>query len=398
MRAIAQQFGTPVYVYSANIIRQRIADMQELFSTLDATIAFAIKVNNNLSILKLMADAGIGADIISRGELYRYLEAGGDHKKVMFAGVAKSEEEIAYAIDQKIALFNAESIDELLRINSIAAKKNTTVNVALRLNPDVEADTNAKISTGKRGVKFGISLDTILANIDKIKALKNICVLGVDMHIGSQILDSKPYVDAYTAMASTVKVLRDAGFDITTVDIGGGYGVPYRKDIGGFDIADYKKNALPILKSMNVKIIVEPGRYLVAESGALLMNVEYIKEEWGKSFVIVNGGMNDYIRVPMYDAYNDILPVVKREGSMIVDVVGPICETSDSFAIDRVLSPVIQGDKLALIDAGAYGFSMASNYNARPFIAEVLVDGDTPRLIRKRQPVEDMIIYEKDLL
>ena len=398
LNEIAAAYGTPVYVYSANTIRRRIAILKETFSELsDLTLSFAVKVNNNLGILRLMAEEGIGADIISCGELYRYLQAGGDHTKVMFAGVAKTEEEIAYAIDHKIAMFNAESIPEMVRINTIAEQKNTIVNVACRINPDVEAGTHDKITTGKRGVKFGISVATLKANLALIKSLKNIKFMGVDIHIGSQITDPEPFIEAYKVVARVIEDLRATGFDITVADLGGGIGIPYDKTKGGFSFERYRKEAIPVLKSMNVKIVAEPGRFLVGESAALLMNTEYIKEEWDKTFVIVNGGMNDYIRVALYDAYNDILPITRREGSMLADIVGPVCESSDFFAKGRELTPVKAGDKIALMDAGGYGMSMASNYNARPFIAEVLVDGAKTKLIRRRQTIEELILHETGL-
>jgi diaminopimelate decarboxylase len=391
---IAQKYGTPLYVYSADTIRKRVNNIKDALSDLpDVTISFAAKVNNNLSILRLLADMGLGADIISAGELYRFLQAGGDPAKVMFAGVAKSREEISYALDKGIFMFNAESLPELSRIDEIARAKGITANVSVRINPDVEAGTHDKITTGKRGSKFGIAVSTLLANTDSIKKLKNIKIIGVDVHIGSQILDVKPYADAYKVLASVVAELRAAGFDISVADIGGGIGIPYQKG-KSFDFEAYKREVVPVLKSIDAKIVIEPGRYIVGESGALLMNVEYIKHEWDKDFVVVNAGMNEYIRVAMYDAYNDILPLVKRPGEMTADVVGPVCETSDIFAKDRVLSPVEADDLVALMDAGAYGMSMASNYNARPLIAEVLVDGGKMKLIRRRQTLEDMMMYE----
>ncbi len=396
---IAAEHGTPVYVYSAKVIRSRIEIIKDALAALpDYTISYAVKVNNNLGILKLLVEEGIGADIISRGELLRYLTAGGDHSRVMFAGVAKSTEEIACAIDHKIAMFNVESIPELIRLGETAKSKNTVVNAAIRINPDVETGTLEKITTGKSGTKFGVSIATLKANTDTVKNLSHVKLIGTDMHIGSQILGVEPFIRAFKVMAKAVEDLRAAGFDITTVDIGGGIGVPYDKTKNGFDFDRYKNEAVPVLKSMNAKIIIEPGRFLVAESGALVMNVEYIKEEWGRNFIVVNGGMNDYIRVAMYEAYNEIFPAVKREGSVTADIVGPVCETSDIFAKDRVLTPIKQGDIIALMDTGGYGMSMASNYNARPFIAEVMVDGGNARLIRRRQPLEDLIQYEKDLL
>ncbi|MDR2401838.1 MAG: diaminopimelate decarboxylase [Deferribacteraceae bacterium] len=396
LKDIAEIHGTPLYLYSSAIISKRALELKNALADIDDTlIAYSVKVNNNLNILKLMTSFSFGADIISAGELYKYLKAGGDPKKVVFAGVAKSHEEIAYALDSGILMFNAESIPEIIRINEAAAGKNIIAPVGVRINPDVEAGTHAKITTGKKGVKFGISVQNLLASAERLKNLKNINLMGIDVHIGSQILSVEPFIEAYSTVARVISEMRKAGFDIKIADLGGGFGIPYNKKDAPFDFNRYKVEAAPILKSMGTKIILEPGRFLVGESGVLLLRVEYIKEEWGKTFVITNGGMNDYIRYAMYDAYNDFLPLTLRDGFITCDIVGTVCETSDIFAAGRKIPTVKEGDFIALVDAGAYGFSMASRYNARPLAAEVLVDRGKVKLIRRRESLE--YLTETDL-
>jgi diaminopimelate decarboxylase len=388
---LADRYGTPLYVYSAAVIRERAARLKKALSGLDdVLIAYSVKVNNNIRIMKLIKDFSFGADIISVGELHKFMKAGGDPRKVVFAGVAKSREEIAYALDHKILMFNAESIPEILRINEVAKEKKVVAPVGVRINPDIEAGTHAKITTGKKGVKFGVSVKNLLASAETLRRLQHIDLLGIDVHIGSQILSVDPFIKAYSTVADVISQMRSAGFDIRIADLGGGFGIPYNKNDAPFDFNRYKKEAVPILKSMQTKIILEPGRFLVGESGALILSVEYIKEEWGKTFVITNGGMNDYIRSALYDAYNDFLPVYRRDGVMTCDIVGTVCETSDIFAARREISTVKEGDLLALMDAGAYGFSMASRYNARPLAAEVLVDGEKAELIRRRETLDDL--------
>jgi diaminopimelate decarboxylase len=391
MSDLADRYGTPLYVYSAAVIRERAALLKNALSGLDdVLIAYSVKVNNNVSIMKILKDISFGADIISAGELHKFMKAGGDPRKVVFAGVAKSRAEIAYALDHGILMFNAESIPEILRINEVAKERKTVAPVGVRINPDIEAGTHAKITTGKKGVKFGVSVKNLLASAETLRKLKHIDLLGIDVHIGSQILSVDPFIKAYSTVAGVISEMRSAGFDIRIADLGGGFGIPYNKNDAPFDFKRYQKEAVPILKSMETKIILEPGRFIVGESGALLLSVEYVKNEWEKTFVITNGGMNDYIRSALYDAYNDFLPVYRRDGVMTCDIVGTVCETSDIFAARREIPTVQEGDLLALMDAGAYGFSMASRYNARPLAAEVLVDGGKAELIRRRETLDDL--------
>lgn len=398
LKQMSETEESPFYVYSAQTIRDRVKILKDTFAELDdCLIAYAVKANNNLSLLSMMASMGLGADIISDGELFRFLKAGGDPSKVVFSGVAKSVKELSYAIENGIRMFNAESLPEMKRLNELAATRGQRLKVALRVNPNVEAGTHKKITTGKKGNKFGISVKTIKENKDFLKSLDSLNLCGLDVHIGSSILSAAPFVEAYNVIAEIMEELRNEGFDINTLDIGGGFGVPYEKENGGFDYETYKKEAVPILKRMNVSVIVEPGRYLTAESGALLMKAEYIKEEWDKKFVNVDAGMNDFMRVAMYEAHHDILAVVDGEKETY-DVAGPVCESSDYFAKDREIAKVEEGDALLLMDCGAYGFSMSGNYNGRVTTAEFLVDGDSYKMIRKRQQKEDMIRLEEEFL
>ncbi|HJH55633.1 diaminopimelate decarboxylase [Brachyspira hyodysenteriae] len=392
IREIAEIYGTPFYIYSKNDILNKIRFLKEVFSPLnDVLIVYAIKAENNLSILKMMAEEGIGADVVSIGETLKYIKAGGKAENVVFSGVAKTEEEIRKSIELNIKRFNIESIPEAIRINNIAKELKNKVKCSIRVNPNVDAHTHEKITTGVNGNKFGISIKTIRENSELLKSLSNIEIESLSMHIGSQMTDAEPFYKAILVMRDLIDEINSMGFNITDIDIGGGYGVRYNRDHSGFDFNKFKAESINLLKEMNLRVTTEPGRYFVAESGALIMRVEYIKEELGRKYVILNGGMNDYVRVAMYDAYNEIYPLVKKDNVSNYDFVGPICESSDFFAYDRESSVLEQGDYVALLDAGAYGFSMSSNYNSRLFIPQVMIDDKKHYIIRKRQTFEDMI-------
>lgn len=392
IREIAEIYGTPFYIYSKNDILNKIRFLKEVFSSLnDVLIVYAIKAENNLSILKMMAEEGIGADVVSIGETLKYIKAGGKAENVVFSGVAKTEEEIRKSIELNIKRFNIESIPEAIRINNIAKELKKKVKCSIRVNPNVDAHTHEKITTGVNGNKFGISIKTIRENSELLKSLSNIEIESLSMHIGSQMTDAEPFYKAILVMRDLIGEINSMGFNITDIDIGGGYGVRYNRDHSGFDFNKFKAESINLLKEMNLRVTTEPGRYFVAESGALIMRVEYIKEELGRKYVILNGGMNDYVRVAMYDAYNEIYPLVKKDNVSNYDFVGPICESSDFFAYDRESSVLEQGDYVALLDAGAYGFSMSSNYNSRLFIPQVMIDDKKHYIIRKRQTFEDMI-------
>lgn len=395
IRELTKVYGSPFYLYSKNDILQKIRFLKDIFSSLDdVLIAYAVKAENNLSILKMMVEEGIGADVVSIGESLKYIKAGGDARNIVFSGVAKTEEEIKKSIELNIKRFNIESIPEAVRINNIAKELKKRVKCSIRVNPNVDAHTHEKITTGVNGNKFGVCIKTIIENSNLLKSLDNIEIESLSMHIGSQMTDAEPFYRAILVMRDLINEVNSMGFNITDIDIGGGYGVRYNKDHSGFDFDKFKNESINLLKEMNLKVTTEPGRYFVAESGALIMRVEYVKEELGRKYVILDGGMNDYVRVAMYDAYNEIYPLVKRESVSNYDFVGPICESSDFFAYDRECSVVEEGDYVALLDAGAYGFSMSSNYNSRPLIAQVMSDKDKHYIIRKRQTFNEMIESE----
>ncbi|MDO6994565.1 diaminopimelate decarboxylase [Brachyspira innocens] len=395
IRELTKVYGSPFYLYSKNDILQKIRFLKDIFSSLDdVLIAYAVKAENNLSILKMMVEEGIGADVVSIGETLKYIKAGGDARNIVFSGVAKTEEEIKKSIELNIKRFNIESIPEAVRINNIAKELKNRVKCSIRVNPNVDAHTHEKITTGVNGNKFGVCIKTIIENANLLKSLDNIEIESLSMHIGSQMTDAEPFYRAILVMKDLINEVNSMGFNITDIDIGGGYGVRYNKDHSGFDFDKFKNESINLLKEMNLKVTTEPGRYFVAESGALIMRVEYVKEELGRKYVILDGGMNDYVRVAMYDAYNEIYPLVKRESVSNYDFVGPICESSDFFAYDRECSVVEEGDYVALLDAGAYGFSMSSNYNSRPLIAQIMADKDKHYIIRKRQTFDEMIESE----
>ncbi len=392
IRELAEIYESPFYIYSRNDILNKIRFLKDIFSSLnDVLIAYAVKAENNLSILKMMIEEGIGADVVSIGEILKYIKAGGKPHNIVFSGVAKTKEEIKKSIELNIKRFNIESIPEAVRINDIAKELKKRVKCSIRVNPNVDAHTHQKITTGINGNKFGLSIKTIKENAELLKSLDNIEIESLSMHIGSQMTDAEPFYKAILVMKDLIEEIKNMGFNITDIDIGGGYGVRYNRDNLGFDFDKFKTESINLLKEMNLKVTTEPGRYFTAESGALIMRVEYVKEELGRKYIILDGGMNDYIRAAMYDAYNEIYPLVKKENISNYDFAGPICESSDFFAYNRECSELKEGDYAALLDAGAYGFSMASNYNSRPLTSQIMIDKDKHYIIRKRQTFEDMI-------
>ena len=393
IRDITKDFVTPFYIYSKNNILNKIRFLKNIFKPLnDIFIAYAIKAENNLSILKIMVEEGIGADVVSIGEVFKYIKAGGKPCNIIFSGVGKTSYEIRESIELNIKCFNVESIPEAIRINNIAKELNKRVKCSIRVNPNIDAHTHKKITTGIYGNKFGISVQTIKENSKLLKSLDNIEIESLSMHIGSQILDAEPFYESILVMKDFIDEISSIGFNITDIDIGGGYGVGYNGV--NFDFDRFKNESIKLLKEMNIKVTTEPGRYLIAESAALIMRVEYIKEELGNRYAILDGGMNDYIRVAMYDAYNDISALVKKNNILYYNFVGPICESSDFFAYNRECSELKEGDYVALLKAGAYGYSMSNNYNSRPLISQIMVDGNNIQLIRKKQTFEDMIANE----
>src|SRR5207302_6179412 len=410
----AEQFGTPLYIYSAGTILDHYTRLDAALAPLDHLICYAVKANSNRAILKLLADAGAGFDIVSGGELFRAIKAGADPKKCTFAGVGKTRDEIEYALEQGVYSFNVESEAELEDVDKIAGAKNSRAPIALRINPDVDPHTHEYISTGSHENKFGISLEDAPRIYERAAKMQNIDIVGVQMHIGSQITEAKPFAEAIAKVAPLVRDLKSK-YGIKFFSIGGGMGIIYRRALesgpgkwwhehGGessaFSVRDYADAIVPPLRELGVGILVEPGRFLIGNAGVLLTRVRYLKKSGQKKFAIVDAGMNDLIRPALYRSYHEIVPVKekietesKRKMEKI-NIVGPVCESGDFFALDREMPDVREGDLLAIMSAGAYGFVMASNYNSRPLPAEALVRGDKFALIRKRQTWEDLIRNE----
>jgi diaminopimelate decarboxylase len=393
---IAGQFGTPAYVYSADGIRETVRGLQAAFANAlpaDAQpmIAFACKANSNLAVLKLMANLGLGCDVVSGGELERALGAGIPAKKIVYSGVGKSAAEIRRALDAGIFQFNVESAPEMDRIAVIAAEMGKAAPVALRFNPDVEAGTHAKITTGKEHNKFGLPRAEIMRLYAKAAATPSLNPVGLSMHIGSQLTSIEPYRQAFMKLAALANELRAVGLAVERLDLGGGIGVVY-KDEKPLDLNAYAALVREIIHPLGARIVLEPGRMLVAGSGVLLARVEYMKRTEARRYVILDAGMNDLVRPAMYDAWHNIRPVEAKAGEQTpCDIVGPVCETGDTFALDRMMPPLSEGDLVAVMTAGAYGFAMASAYNTRPLPPEILVDGDRVALVRQRQSVRAIL-------
>ena len=406
----AEECGTPLYVYSAGTILDHYRRLDAALTPLDHLICYAVKANSNGAILKLLAEAGAAFDIVSGGELFRVLRAGGTADKCTFAGVGKSREEIEYALDEGVFSFNVESEAELEWIDRIARDRGVRAPIALRVNPDVDASTHRYISTGRSENKFGIALHRVASVYEKAAQLANLRIRGIQMHIGSQITAAAPFAEAIAKVVPLIGEIKQR-HALEFFSIGGGMGIIYRRalesgsgkwwhDHGGeesaFSVADYAKAIVPPLRELGLRVLLEPGRFLVGNAGVLLTRVRYLKQTENKKFAIVDAGMNDLIRPALYQSYHEIVPVREpvTAGSESVDVVGPVCESGDFFAQDRELPPLKEGDLVALMSAGAYGFVMASNYNSRPLPAEVLVNGKRSSLIRRRQTMEDLVREE----
>ncbi|SEI60852.1 diaminopimelate decarboxylase [Frateuria terrea] len=397
LHALAGRLGTPLYAYSATAIRQRIAGLQTALAGLDATICYAVKANSNLAILGLMADAGLGADIVSAGELKRALAAGIPAARIVFSGVGKTDDEIDAALEAGIARFNVESLDELHAIERVAGTRSATANAAVRINPDVDALTHAKISTGRAENKFGVSIAEARRWFAERAQLRHVRLDGLHVHIGSQILDLDPFRLALHRVAAFWRELVQAGHPLASIDVGGGLGVRYRAGQDQpIDAGDYAAVVREALAGFDGRLLLEPGRYLVAEAGVLLTRVLRIKEGTERRFLVLDAAMNDLLRPSLYDAWHDIVPVSPEpRPPATYDVVGPVCETGDTFARGRELPECAPGDLLAIQGAGAYGASMASTYNSRPLVAEVLLDEGRYAVIRRRQTYEEMVAGEQ---
>ncbi|MGE3309230.1 MAG: diaminopimelate decarboxylase [Limisphaerales bacterium] len=404
------KFGTPLYVYSAHTLRDHFRKLDQALAPLDRLVCFAVKANSNLAVLRTLANEGAGFDIVSEGELRRVIAAGGDPRQCVFAGVGKKESEIEFALRQDIYSFNVESEPELERIDRVAGRLGLSAPVAVRVNPNVDAGTHAKITTGTYENKFGIAFERIEAVYRKAARLRHIRLRGLQMHIGSQLTEVKPFRQAVEKVVPLVERLH-ARHGLEFLSVGGGIGIVYDPALASGDPgwwkstpkarkiltpATYAGTLKPLLEPLGLRILLEPGRFIVGNAGALVTRVEFVKRTGRKNFVIVDAAMNDLIRPAFYDAYHEIVPVVRRRGPVVSsDVVGPICESGDYFAKDRDLPRVGEGDHLALLSAGAYGAVMSSNYNSRALVAEVLVDGDQFALVRERQNLDAIWDLEK---
>ena len=393
---IAKQAGTPSYVYSAKTILDNFRAYDQSFGDLPHTVYYALKASSNLHLLRLLAQAGAGFDIVSGGELFRVIQAGGDPAKVVFSGVGKTAAEIDQALIAGIHTFNCESEPELALIDALAHRRGIKARVALRVNPDVDVDTHHYTATGRLAHKFGIDIERAPAVYEAARQYQNLLLESVSCHIGSGMLDPSPLWEAADRVLDLIERLRAKGFDIKYADFGGGLGVAYRRDQGTPVIEDHIQKLCDRIRGKNLHAGVEPGRSIVASAGALVARVLYRKKSGDKDFVIVDAAMNDLIRPALYQAHHEILPLRKANGNAIVaDVVGPVCETGDFLAKDRELPELLPGDMVAVLTAGAYGFSQASNYNTRPRAAEVLVEEGTFRTIRRRESYEDLIRGEE---
>ncbi len=391
VEAIARKTGTPVYIYSHKTLVDHVQKIREAFKEADPIICFAMKANSNLAVLKALVREGAGFDIVSGGELKKARLVGVDMKKVAFASVGKTDEEISEAIKAGILLFNVESQPELENIDRIARKLKKTVPVALRINPDIETPTHDKINTGSLKKKFGIDLRTARGIFLDQKIYKNLRINGVHVHIGSQITKSEPFVVAIEKALAFIDELEKDGIRIEYLDIGGGLGIIY-KDETPQTARQYADKVLPLIRGRKFRLIMEPGRFIVGNAGIFVTKKLYLKDNGVKKFMIVDAGMNDLVRPSMYGSYHEIIPVVKsRAGSVVCDVVGPICESGDIFAHDRALPALKNGQFLAMLSAGAYGYVMASNYNVRGRAAEVLVKGKKWAVVQERETFKDLI-------
>ena len=394
---IAQKFGTPAYVYSKKHILDQINFLQNALSDIDNLICFAVKANSNLSILKLFKECGCGFDIVSGGELQRVLTVDSLNSKIVFSGVGKSVSEIEMALNNNILAFNVESEEELFRINDISQRLSKIAKVSIRVNPNVDAKTHPYISTGLKDNKFGIDETGAIKLYKKAAKLDHIKITGIDCHIGSQLTDLSPFEDAFIKLASLIDELESNQIAVEHIDIGGGIGISYNnEDISPIDF--YVQMIKKYLLKYNKKIILEPGRFLIGKAGLMLTNVEYIKKSEHKNFVLVDAAMNDLMRPSLYNAFHEVINLSNTQDSNdIFDIVGPICETGDFLAKDRNIK-ANQGDILAIMDAGAYGFSMSSNYNSRPRVPEIIVDKDEFYLIRERENFSDLIAHEEKFI
>ena len=395
--ALAQQFGTPCYVYSRAAITAAYAAFDRAFASRPHQICYAVKANSNLAVLDVLARLGAGFDIVSGGELLRVLAAGGDPAKTIFSGVGKTEDEIRLALAHDIECFNVESGAELERINRLAGAMDKRARVSFRVNPDVDAKTHPYISTGLKENKFGVAYADAVPQYRRAAALPHLEIVGIGFHLGSKMMDPAPAIEAAGKVCALLDALAAEGIRLRHFDVGGGLGVPYAPGESEADLAGYARGLLELLDGRGETLVFEPGRYLVGNAGALLTRVEYLKPGESKNFAVVDAAMNDLIRPALYAAYHEMLPVVPRAGGAATwQIVGPVCESADCLGYDRALS-LVEGDLLAVMSAGAYGFVMSSNYNTRGRACEVMVDGARAHLIRERESTPLLFCHESIL-
>ena len=395
VRAIAEKVGTPFYLYSYRTLKNHFHVFDQAFAGVSHIICFAAKSNSNIAILRIFIAEGGGVDIVSGGELYRAIQAGVDPRKVVYSGVGKRLDEIEYALNAGILMFNVESFQELADINTCAQRLGKMAGIALRVNPDVDPQTHPYISTGLKENKFGINIKKSIEAYREAKKMPWLDIKGVSCHIGSQVTKISPFVDALDRLKKLIRLLRKEGINIRYLDLGGGLGITYREEEPPHPVA-YAKAIISAAKGMDCTLIFEPGRVIVGNAGILVTKVLYTKTNEGKNFVIVDAGMNDLIRPSLYNSYHQIQPVMKQKRKIVqADIVGPICESGDYLAKERQLPEFERGELVAVMSAGAYGFAMSSNYNSRPRVAEVLVKGSRSHVIRRREMYPDIVRGEK---
>ena len=396
LTSIAEEYGTPCYVYSKQALTQAFNNFEAGLTNTDHLICFAVKANPNLAVLNVFAKLGAGFDIVSGGELARVLAAGGDPKKIVFSGVGKTADEMRAALDAGIFCFNVESASELVRLNAVAAEMGKVAPISLRVNPDVDAKTHPYISTGLKNNKFGVAFEDAVNVYKEAAAMSNVVIQGVDCHIGSQITEISPFIDALDRVLGLVAQLEANNIHISHIDVGGGIGITYDDETPP-EFTQYTQAILEKLNQKQVKLLFEPGRALVGNAGVLLTKVEYIKPTESKNFAIVDAAMNDLMRPALYDAYHNIVAAKPRTGETAVyEIVGPVCETGDFLGHDRALN-LLENDLLVVESAGAYAMSMASNYNTRAKAAEIMVDHDKCHVVRSREKITDLFASEKIL-
>ncbi|HTY21445.1 MAG TPA: diaminopimelate decarboxylase [Geobacteraceae bacterium] len=395
VRDIVAKLGSPVYIYSRATLERHFKAMDSAFAELPHTICFSVKANSNLAVLKTFVKLGGGVDIVSGGELFRALKVGVAPDRIVYSGVGKKDEEIEYALNSDILMFNVESEQELDRINCIAGRLGKKAGIAIRVNPDVDPETHPYISTGLKKAKFGINIERSIAQYKRAKEMDNLRILGVDCHIGSQLTKISPFVDAIRKLKRLISGLREMGIELRYLDLGGGLGIRYGEEEPPLPL-EYGKAVVEETRDLGLHLLFEPGRNLVGNAGILVGKCLYIKEGDEKNFVIVDAAMNDLARPSLYGSYHGVQAVsIEQKGSIVADIVGPICESGDFLAKDREVPNFKQGDLIAFMSAGAYGFTMSSNYNSRPRVAEVMVDGDRFEVIRERETVDDLIRGER---